>query len=253
MANPADNRRGDHGVPGFSNGDDELALAPGNIVNDTSWFFATSISRLSTAVTRALDAGMRDLGLTGTQVSALYFARYTRPQFATVGNLARTLGVSHVTVVRSIRPLIERGLLRREPGSDRRTTLLAITELGEEAVGVAFRERHALLREVASEFSEADAQRIAELLLDLAHLLTGNANIGTYGPCELCSRVGTEGTLGGGEGKPSYVCSAFDVGMTPAEMKLGCPHFEPVGTQSGVGEASSATRPTEVTSLPDPH
>ncbi|RIK10284.1 MAG: hypothetical protein DCC49_03905 [Acidobacteria bacterium] len=199
--------------------------APGEMAESPEWLLATVISRLGTAISRSLETGARQADLTGTQTSALYFARFSRPQFATVGNLARVLGVSHVTVVRSIGPLIERGYLERETGTDRRTTHLVITELGAEAVEIAFRQRHQLLLDLASTLPREEAGHLAELFAGLAQELGDIVGMRDFGPCTRCSFLDDSAGGASSDGPLTLRCDRFDMSIEPAEMNLGCPHF----------------------------
>lgn len=201
--------------------------APGEMPDNPEWLLAAVLSRLGTAISRSLEAGARRTGLTGTQISALYFARFSRPQFATVGNLARVLGVSHVTVVRSIGPLIERDYLKRKTGEDRRTTHLVITEFGAAALEVAFRQRHRLLLDLASASGSDNAGRLAELLIGLAQELGAAAGMRDFGTCAGCEHLADSDGRDSVEGSAGPRCSQFEVPMGPEDMNLGCPHFKP--------------------------
>lgn len=202
--------------------------APGEMPENPEWLLAAVLSRLGTAISKALEAGARHTGLTGTQISALYFARFSRPQFATVGNLARVLGVSHVTVVRSIGPLIERGYLERKTGRDRRTTHLVITESGAEALEVAFQQWHRLLLDLASAMPPGDTGNLAELLIGLTQDLGTESGMSDFGPCRRCEHLDDSAPPELPGNLPTPRCREFDVPMEPEDMNLGCPHFKPV-------------------------
>lgn len=215
--------------------------APGEMPESPEWLLAASLSRLGTAISRALEAGSRQSGLTGTQISALYFARFSRPEFATVGNLARVLGVSHVTIVRSIGPLIEKGYLDRKIGVDRRTTRLVITEFGAEAVEVAFRRRHRVLLDLTSAIPADDADRFAERLIGFAQDLGARVGMRDFGSCARCSFFDDSADQGPAGDSPSPRCSQFDLPMEPEDMILGCPHFAPIITDARPARISNPT------------
>src|SRR5690606_20138135 len=86
-------------------------------------------------VSRAIDAALRDeaiaLELTPAQAETLRFAGTIRPDVATLGQLARVLGVRHTTALGILRPLTDRGLIERRPHPhSARQHILALTASG---------------------------------------------------------------------------------------------------------------------------
>lgn len=220
--------------------------APGEILKNPEWHFAALLARFGVAISRALEVGARQTGLTGTQISALYFARFTRPEFATVGGLARVLGVSHVTVVRSIGPLIERGYLKRETGRDRRTTRLVVTELGAASLEAAFWQWQRLLFDLASEIPPRVTENLAEPLMSLTRELTANLGISDFGICARCDHLARPDGQQSSDEPLAPKCRRFDVPMMPEDMELGCPHIKPV-------DRGLPASPISNPELPAPH
>lgn len=84
-------------------------------------------------VTRAYEARLRPLGLTGGQFSTLAALHQggARGQEWTMSRLARTLAMDRTTLTRNMRPLVLRGLVAEEavPG-DARLRRIVLTEAG---------------------------------------------------------------------------------------------------------------------------
>lgn len=93
------------------------------------------LRRTTRRVTQLYDGALKPLGLTITQMNVLAMigASGTRP--ATV--LAEALGMDDSTLSRTVRPLVERGLLRHASGRDRRVRMLGLTPAGERAIEAA--------------------------------------------------------------------------------------------------------------------
>lgn len=196
------------------------AISPDAIDKSPDWKLAAAIARLAFAATRALEAETRSIDLTSMQIQALYFARFTRPQLATVGNLARVLGVSHVTVIRAVRPLIERGYLRRETGVDRRTTILVATELGCEVLEATIpRWLGPLLRVVAS-LSPIESRAMENILCELTHLISDEIGLARFGICSSCKYLEVSPVA-------TKRCRRLDLPVHTCESGLACPLFAP--------------------------
>lgn len=93
-----------------------------------------ALFRLSQAIKKITQAESDAAGLSPVQIQALLFARYTRDDMATVGNLAAAIGATHVTAVKIVNGLVKKGLLAKiQNPEDRRVTLLTLTAKGREA------------------------------------------------------------------------------------------------------------------------
>jgi DNA-binding MarR family transcriptional regulator len=86
------------------------------------------ITRSSRLVVASFDAAFRPLGLTGHQFNLLMTLGRSGPM--TVNNLAAAIGMHASTTPRLVAPLGRQGLVRSQPGTDRRERLLAITAKG---------------------------------------------------------------------------------------------------------------------------
>jgi DNA-binding MarR family transcriptional regulator len=88
------------------------------------------LRQLMRRVAQLYDAEVGKTGLRGTQYSLLsYVARLgpIRPV-----DLARAMKVDASTLTRNLRPLIDAGLLRLDPGPDARSRLVNVTDAGRE-------------------------------------------------------------------------------------------------------------------------
>lgn len=90
-----------------------------------------TLLRLNSALDGEFRAGAGDLALTPAQAATLRFAGRVRPDVATIGQLARVLGIRHSTAVGIVQPLIARGLVQRVPHPfDRRSQVLTLSISG---------------------------------------------------------------------------------------------------------------------------
>ena len=88
------------------------------------------LRQLMRRVAQLYDAEVGKTGLRGTQYSLLsYVARLgpIRPV-----DLAREMKIDASTLTRNLRPLIDAGWLRQDPGADARSRLVSVTEAGRE-------------------------------------------------------------------------------------------------------------------------
>lgn len=94
-----------------------------------------ALFRMSQAIKKVTQAESDALGLSPVQIQALQFSVYTRSDMATVGNFAKAIGTTHVTAVKIINGLVQKGLISKtQKSEDRRVTLLCLTSKGEEVV-----------------------------------------------------------------------------------------------------------------------
>jgi DNA-binding MarR family transcriptional regulator len=80
------------------------------------------------AVTQAYDDAFRPLGLRGTQFSLLAAIRVLGP--ITVNRLAEPIVMDRTTLTRNLRPLEKQGLVRINPGKDKREREVTLTTEG---------------------------------------------------------------------------------------------------------------------------
>jgi DNA-binding MarR family transcriptional regulator len=88
------------------------------------------LRQLMRRVTQHYDAEVGKTGLKGTQYSLLSYAVKLGPVRPV--DLARAMKISASTLTRNLRPLIDAGLLRLNPGVDGRSRLVSATDAGRE-------------------------------------------------------------------------------------------------------------------------
>jgi Transcriptional regulators len=88
------------------------------------------LRQLMRRVTQHYDAEVGKTGLKGTQYSLLSYAVKLGPVRPV--DLARAMKISASTLTRNLRPLIDAGLLRLDPGVDGRSRLVSATDAGRE-------------------------------------------------------------------------------------------------------------------------
>ncbi|MGC4191764.1 MAG: MarR family winged helix-turn-helix transcriptional regulator [Thermomicrobiales bacterium] len=106
---------------------------PGEDDADTAWMrsacFCTSIRRIDRVLTRFYDDALRPSGLSIGQYSLL--ATLGRaPAAVSLSHLAEGIDLDRSTLSRNLAPLEREGLVRIEPGADRRSRFVAITDRG---------------------------------------------------------------------------------------------------------------------------
>jgi MarR family transcriptional repressor of emrRAB len=98
-----------------------------------------------------------------------------------IDSLSRTLQLSHSGAVRLVDRLVERGLVEKLPGPDRRSVSLSLTGDGEQEVQSVFQERRSRLQQALEVLSDPEqAQLQAMLKKMLAHIGQGRTT------CRLC-------------------------------------------------------------------
>lgn len=124
------------------------------------------IRRASRIVTHLYDEALRPTGLVINQFTilvALYLARSMA-----VTHLAQELAADQTTLTRNLKLLEKRGLVKMEPGSDRRVRLASLTDKGHEALAQAM----PLWEQVQTELQQAFGQQQWQPLLALLSALT---------------------------------------------------------------------------------
>jgi DNA-binding MarR family transcriptional regulator len=116
------------------------------------------LRRATRAVTQLYDEALRPAGIRATQLALLAALRQRSPM--NIVELAETLGLDRTTLTRNLGPLERDALLTIEPGADRRTREVSITELGRERLRVAV----PLWREAQATLYERLGERFGEVL-----------------------------------------------------------------------------------------
>jgi len=120
------------------------------------------IQRAGRALARRFDEVLRPAGLTNQQFSLLM--ALNRPDPTPMRPVAKLLAMDRTTLTAALKPLERRGLVRiASSATDRRTRLLALTQVGEEVLADAvpiWRETHAAIESQLNGFAP-DALRAA--------------------------------------------------------------------------------------------
>ncbi len=95
-----------------------------------------NLRKATRVVTQLFDEAMRSTGLRGTQFSLLAHTYAMGP--ITVTGLAEAMVTDRTTLARNLEPLEKNGLLKVEPGEDRRMRIVSITEEGRKKLAEAF-------------------------------------------------------------------------------------------------------------------
>ncbi len=94
-----------------------------------------NLRKAARAVTQLYDEVLAPTGLRGTQFPIL--AVLAAAGAATMTELADALVMDRTTLTRNLKPLLDRGLVERGEGEDRRQRPIAITPAGRDALGRA--------------------------------------------------------------------------------------------------------------------
>lgn len=127
------------------------------------------VRKAARVITQLYDTLLQPSGLRATQLILLVTLALSEQK--TVMQLAERLVMDRSALARSLKPLENQGLLTVEPGSDRRTRVVQLTEQG----------RHALRRALPS-WRQAQEQVIAYFGEQQARLLLADLNaVGSLG------------------------------------------------------------------------
>ncbi len=95
-----------------------------------------NLRKATRTVSQLYDRHLKPLDLRITQLTLLNSVKYGQP--VTVGRLARYAVMDRTTVTRNLVPLERRGLIKIEPGEDRRERLVSLTRAGERILVQAY-------------------------------------------------------------------------------------------------------------------
>ena len=93
---------------------------------------AFNLRKATRLVTQAYDAALKPSGLRITQFSVLVAINLAQP--VSMHSLAERLGMERTTLTRNLGSLEDAGLARSEPGEDRRSRIVSLTEEGAAAL-----------------------------------------------------------------------------------------------------------------------
>lgn len=126
------------------------------------------LSRAQRRVQARADAGLADLGITGTQSGALFCFR---EDGLLVGELAEALGLAQSAASGLAARLVEAGLAARsEDPADKRAVRLTLTAAGKRARTEAARRAHAANAEMIKGFTDREMATVVRWLAHVAEL-----------------------------------------------------------------------------------
>ncbi len=124
-----------------------------------------NIRKTARIITQLYDEELRPTGLRITQFALLMATRGLAP--VTVTRLAKIGVMDRTTLTRNLRPLEKQGLIRIEPGEDRRERQVTLTARGQQALAKAFPLWEKAQARVADGFGQERLQRLFAELSDL--------------------------------------------------------------------------------------
>ncbi len=126
--------------------------------------YCINLRRAANAVSAMYDAHLEPLGLTVNQFSLL--KSIERMETCSVTRLSEASGLDRTTLVRTLQPLLDRGLIRDLPGSGRARNL-HLTEDGLRAATEGMPYWRAAQREVAARAGDTDIRALMNVLARL--------------------------------------------------------------------------------------
>lgn len=182
-----------------------------------------ALFRISQSIKKLTQSQSDDFGLSPVQIQALLFVHHTRSDVASVGNFAKTIGTTHVTAVKIINGLVQKGMIAKaEKTEDRRVTVLSLTPAGEETAsrlenwGEALEETlDHIPADVLSDF-ETGLGAIVSALQKEGHLVVAE-------PCLGCVHFRPNT---GDEAAPHY-CAMIKKYLTHEASRKECPEHTP--------------------------
>jgi len=125
------------------------------------------VRKAARVITQVYDTFLQPSGLRMTQYTVLVVIALSEPE--TVMLLAEQLAMDRSTLARALKPLEEQGLVLVEPGSDRRTRVVRLTERGQQVLT----ETHPYWVQAQEQMmARFGAQRMQNLLAELKNVET---------------------------------------------------------------------------------
>ncbi len=119
-----------------------------------------AVRRAARAITQHYDRHLRPAHLRTTQFTLLVVLALEGP--LPVTRLADRLATERTTLTRNLRPVIARGLVKTEPGADRRVQMLAITSKGIAAARAALPSWREAQRTIVGHFTPSALRALSE-------------------------------------------------------------------------------------------
>lgn len=137
------------------------------------------ISRLSRLIERRLSENFATHGLEQWMYDVLATLRRNGPPYAlTAGDLVRQTMVTTGAITNRVDRLIERGLVEREVGTDRRTVIVRLTPAGVRLVDKVVHSHVETERDAMSSLSPRQQEQLSTLLRQLLLGLGDQAGVG---------------------------------------------------------------------------
>lgn len=169
------------------------------------------------------DAG--DSGLTPTQAQALVAVDASPCGWMSVGDIAKTLGVTQPTVSDAIAALERKGMVARERlGSDKRVVCVRLTATGKRHARAEANGPEVLLRAIG-ELDETEQDVFVKGLMKMIRSLQQAGRIPTSRMCANCTYFRPHAHLG--TSKPHH-CAYMDAPMRDSDLRFECAEQEPV-------------------------
>ena len=130
---------------------------------------ANRLRRADRAVMQYYDAALRPFGLRMTQLALLVALRLRAP--VTIQDLAKTLVMDRTTLTRNLAALERQGLVRVEPGEDRRTREARLSAAGHDVLARAYPEWRKAQGRVRRKLGAERARRLVAELTEAVEAL----------------------------------------------------------------------------------
>lgn len=139
-----------------------------------------ALRRATRAITKAYDRALAPVGLRATQFSLLATLAGTGP--LALGPLARAMGMDRATLGHNLRPLQAQGLVGLNPGADRRTRILALSDAGRDLLARALPLWQGAQAAFEAGFGTEDAAALRTALARVAPAAGQARSIGSSAP-----------------------------------------------------------------------
>lgn len=183
-----------------------------------------ALFRISQAIKKITQMDSDEAGLSPLQIQTLLFIFHTRPDMASIGHLANAIGASHVTAVKIVNGLMDKGLAAKEKHPvDKRITTLLLTTSGEELVGRLGKWGDRLEASLQGMSEEAMGQ-LETGLGGIVHALRNEGYLAVAEPCAGCMHFQPNS---GSAAEPHY-CKMINRYLSEEQSLKECPeHTKP--------------------------
>jgi DNA-binding MarR family transcriptional regulator len=180
---------------------------------------SAGMSRIAGALKSRTRAEVRPVGVTPSQAEAL--ALLAREPSSLV-RLARHLGVSSATASVAVRTLVDRGLVEKRPGTDRRSITVALTEDGAR-VAREVAERPPSLATAVATLPDAEQSALLVSVVKIVRELQVSGQVEPQRMCVTCRFFRPHAHPGSPE---PHHCAFVDAPFADRHLRLDCPEQE---------------------------